>query len=114
MFVKSRIGQTIFKKALLEKEEKCKICGVTDVRFLMASHKKPRSQSNNRERLDVNNGLLLCPNHDALIDKGYISFDGDGTILVSESIDMDTKVFLNIYEKQQHYMEWHREYKYKK
>lgn len=51
-------------------------CGVSDEHFLIDSHIKPWSQSNNQEWLDVNNGLLLCPNHDALFDKGiiYISF----------------------------------------
>lgn len=114
--VKSRIGQSAFKKALLDIEKKCKLCDVSDERFLVASHIKPWSQSSNQERLDVNNGLLLCPNHDALFDKGYISFDDDGTILISDSLDEVTKVFLNINEtmnisisgNQQQYMEWHQ------
>jgi hypothetical protein len=115
--IKSRIGQSAFKKALLAIEKKCRICGVTDERFLIASHIKPWSQSNNQERLDVNNGLLLCPNHDALFDKGYISFDDDGTILISDILDEATRVFLNINEtmkismseSQRGYMKWHRE-----
>lgn len=45
--IKSRIGQSTFKKALLSFEKKCKLCGVTDERFLVASHIKPWSQSNN-------------------------------------------------------------------
>ncbi|WP_244933535.1 HNH endonuclease [Neobacillus mesonae] len=119
--VKARIGQSIFKKALLAVEKKkCRLCGVTDERFLVASHIKPWSQSNNKERLDVNNGLLLCPNHDALYDKGYISFDGDGTILISDSLYEATKFFLNINaimkvnlsEIQKIYMEWHRKNKF--
>lgn len=119
--VKTRIGQSIFKKALLAVEKKCKLCGVSDERFLVASHIKPWSQSNHQERLDSNNGLLLCPNHDALFDKGYISFDEDGTILISNSLDEATKIFLNINdtmkvalnEGQQKYMKWHRENIYK-
>ncbi|WP_255290808.1 HNH endonuclease [Bacillus cereus] len=115
--IKARIGQSIFKKALLAVEKKCKLCGVSDERFLVASHIKPWSQSNHKERLDVNNGLLLCPNHDALFDKGYISFNEDGRILISESLDESTKVFLNINDtmkirmnnSQQQYMKWHRE-----
>lgn len=114
--IKSRIGQSAFKKALLAIDKKCRLCGVSDERFLVGSHIKPWSQSNNQERLDVNNGLLLCPNHDALFDKGYISFDEDGTILISDSLDEVTKVFLNINETmnismnedQQQYMKWHR------
>ncbi|MBZ5753043.1 HNH endonuclease [Metabacillus rhizolycopersici] len=115
--IKSRIGQSTFKKALLDTEKKCKLCGVSDERFLVASHIKPWSQSNNQERLDVNNGLLLCPNHDLLFDKGYISFDADGTILISDGLDEGTRLFLNVNktmhismnEGQQQYMKWHRE-----
>ncbi|MED4695188.1 HNH endonuclease [Peribacillus frigoritolerans] len=115
--IKARIGQSSFKSALLYEEKKCKLCGVTDSRFLIASHIKPWSQSNNYERLDKNNGLLLCPNHDALFDKGYISFKEDGSILISTSLDQASKVFLNINETmnielnpdQQKYISWHRE-----
>lgn len=115
--IKSRVGQIFFKKALLNVEKKCRLCGVSDERFLIASHIKPWSKSDDAERLDVNNGLLLCPNHDALFDKGYISFDNNGTILISDSLDEMTKVFLNINEtmnfniskEQQNYMKWHRE-----
>ncbi|TKH33770.1 HNH endonuclease [Bacillus cereus] len=119
--VKARIGQSIFKKTLLAVEKKCKLCGVPDEQFLIASHIKPWSQSDNQERLDVNNGFLLCPNHDALFDKGYISFNDGGRILISNSLDETTKVFLNINatmkvalnEGQQKYMKWHRENIYK-
>lgn len=114
--IKSRIGQSTFKKALLAIEKKCRLCGVTDERFLVASHIKPWSQSNHQERLDVNNGLLLCPNHDALFDKGYISFNDNGAILISDSLDEVTRVFLNINQamrlemndSEQQYMKWHR------
>ncbi|MEH7200759.1 HNH endonuclease [Priestia megaterium] len=119
--VKARIGQSIFKRTLLAIEKKCRLCGVSDERLLVASHIKPWSKSNNRERLDVNNGLLLCPNHDALFDKGHISFDKDGLILISSSLDKYSKLFLNINEtmnirmkeSQQQYIKWHRENKFK-
>lgn len=114
--IKSRIGQSMFKKALLDIEKNCKLCDVTDERFLVASNIKPWSQSNNQERLDADNGLLLCPNHDVLFDKGYISFD-DGAILISDSLDETSRIFLNINDKlriqmneiQLLYMNWHRE-----
>ncbi|PHE73322.1 restriction endonuclease [Bacillus wiedmannii] len=120
--VKARIGQSIFKKALLAVEKKCKLCGVSDERFLVASHIKRWSQSNHKERLDVNNGLLLCPNHDVLFDKGYISFEDDGKILISDILNEATKVFLNVNktmnirmnEGQRKYMKWHRENLYSK
>lgn len=114
VITKARIGESIFKRTLLAMEKKCRLCGVSDERLLVASHIKPWSKSNNQERLDVNNGLLLCPNHDALFDK-------DGLILISNSLDKYSKLFLNINEtmnikmreSQQQYMKWHRENKFK-
>lgn len=115
--IKSRIGQSSFKKALLRIEKKCSFCHVSDERLLIASHIKPWSESNDTERLDVNNGLLLCPNHDALFDKLLISFDVTGKVMIDESLDITTKTFLNINETmeirmnkdQKCYMDWHRE-----
>ncbi|MGE8000249.1 HNH endonuclease [Lysinibacillus sp. NPDC093190] len=113
--IKSRIGQGKFKKLLIERECKCALCGVSDPRVLIASHIKPWSASTNEERLDVNNGLLLCPNHDALFDKHLISFDLNGKIVISHSLDETARVFLNVNdalrvmlnEKQLSYMEGH-------
>lgn len=119
--IKARIGQSEFKSGLLSRELKCKLCGVKDERFLIASHIKPWSHSNHYERLDLDNGFLLCPNHDALFDKGYITFENDGKLLISSLLDDETKLFLNITEnlridlneKQQEYLSWHRESLYK-
>lgn len=115
--IKSRIGHTSYKQGLLKVHGKCLLCGLTDERFLVASHIKPWSKANNYERLDINNGLLLCPNHDSLFDKGYISFSEDGTILISSSINGITMQFLNINETikiklnehQNKYIKWHLE-----
>ncbi|WHY65640.1 HNH endonuclease signature motif containing protein [Neobacillus sp. SuZ13] len=120
--IKSRIGQSVFRNKLLNIEMKCKLCGASDERFLIASHIKPWVHSNNKERLDVDNGLLLCPNHDALFDKGYISFEDNGDILISASIDESTRLLFNINnkfkikmnKKQLQYMQWHRENKFVK
>lgn len=84
--------------------------------FLIAIHIKPWIQSDNKECLDINNELLLCPNHDALFDKGYISFDEDERILISESLEETTKFFMNINksiktalnEGEKKYIKWHR------
>lgn len=115
--IKARIGQSSFKKALLAAEKKCKLCGVSDEAFLIASHIKPWSVSNHQERLDVNNGLLLCPNHDRLFDKGFISFLDNGQIIISERLDDNAKLFMNVQatmrikitDQQIAYMQWHIE-----
>lgn len=100
---------------MIERECKCVLCGGTDPRVLIASHIKPWSASTNEERLDVNNGLLFCPNHDALFDKHIISFDLDGKIVISQTLEEIARVFLNVNDelrvklnkKQLSYMEGH-------
>jgi 5-methylcytosine-specific restriction protein A len=54
--------------------------------LLKASHIKPWRDSDNAERLDIYNGLLLIPNLDSAFDKGYISFDDGGKIIISDMI----------------------------
>ncbi|KEH92842.1 hypothetical protein Z962_11330, partial [Clostridium botulinum C/D str. BKT12695] len=76
--INSRIGQENFRKQLIKCYGKCVLCDIKHESMLKASHIKPWSDSNNTERLDFFNGFLLCANHDALFDKGLISFDDDG------------------------------------
>ena len=42
-----------------------------------------------KEIIDVYNGLLLTPNIDKLLDRGLISFDDDGKILLSSELTND-------------------------
>lgn len=48
---------------------------------------KPWRASNNAERLDAYNGLLLAPSYDAAFDAGLISFDDSGHLLISPTLD---------------------------
>jgi predicted restriction endonuclease len=95
--VKARIGQSAFKNKLLRRSScKCELCGISDPRFLNASHIKPWCEFNSMERLDADNGFLLCPNHDVVFDTGYISFDHDGEILISSSLGETSWSDLNL------------------
>jgi len=86
--IDARRGQGRFRLNVEALEQRCRITGVTDPRLLKASHIKPwRSCTTSAERLDGNNGLLLSPNADHLFDRGYISFEDDGTVLVSPLVD---------------------------
>ena len=84
--VQSRRGQGIFKANVRLNETKCRVTGLSDPRFLIASHIKPWSQCSDREKLDGCNGLLLSPHIDRLFDKGWISFTDQGDILFSTKI----------------------------
>ena len=50
---------------------------------LVASHCKPWRDSDNQERLNGDNGLLLTPSIDHLFDRGFIGFEDDGTLIIS-------------------------------
>ena len=72
--VLSRVGQGLFRKRVLTFEKTCRVTGVGDSRFLIASHIKPWRVSEKLERLDGNNGLMLAPHIDRLFDRGFITF----------------------------------------
>lgn len=94
--VKVRLKQGYFKDRLLTKYDSCCICGCDISPLLVASHIKPWSKSNNIERLDINNGLMLCAAHDALFDKGFITFNPSGYVIISNRINNYNLSILNI------------------
>lgn len=97
--VKQRIGQGLFKDLLKNKYGcKCVLCNITTESMLVASHIKKWSDcTNDTERLDDNNGLLLCSHHDALFDKHLISFDEHtGALIVSPTLSAAEQATLNI------------------
>jgi len=86
--IKARRGQGIFRANVQKYERFCRVTGIEAGFLLIASHIKPwRSCINSSERLDGNNGLLLTPHIDRLFDKGYITFDDVGKLLISSKFD---------------------------
>jgi len=115
--VKIRVNQSEFRSELLKRYNKCCLCGVSNDDLLIASHIKPWSVSEPKERLDIDNGFILCPSHDKLFDKGYISFDDEGDILISDRLNETDRIFMNINERMKvavtsdnkKYLKYHRE-----
>lgn len=95
---KVRINQGFFRDILLEKYPSCVLCKVSDKSLLIASHIKPWKNSEPEEKTDVDNGFILCPNHDRLFDKGFISFDDSGQIMISEELDEINRILTNVKE----------------
>lgn len=81
--IDARKGQGEFRHALLNRWNGCSVTGCTFREVLRASHVKPWRLSNDKERLDVNNGLLLTATLDALFDRGFVSFDDEGKMIIS-------------------------------
>lgn len=121
VITKARINQSKFREMLLKKYGKCCLCSVRNPDLLVASHIKPWSVSTPQERVDINNGLLLCPNHDRLFDKGFITFTDEGMIIISDKLNMVDCVYLNVKnemhvdltEAGRQYIKYHRENEFK-
>lgn len=85
--VEARVGQGAYRQELMKLwSGRCAVSGIDIPEVLIASHIKAWSRSSNLERLDPYNGLLLAANIDKLFDKGLISFDHEGQLLVSEAL----------------------------
>lgn len=83
----ARIGQGDFRSALIAAwNGTCPVAGVDHLPILRASHIKPWKDASNTERLDPFNGLLLSAHVDALFDRGLISFEDDGKLLISRAL----------------------------
>lgn len=118
--VKARVGQGRFRSDLETAwGSSCAVTAISVGSLLRASHIKPWRQSDNRERLDAHNGLLLVATLDAAFDAGLISFADDGEMLFSSelgSVPEDTlgiafgaKLRMAPSAAQQAYLHYHRE-----
>ncbi|MDQ7983066.1 MAG: HNH endonuclease signature motif containing protein [Spiroplasma sp.] len=87
----------LFRQLLISNRgTKCEMgnCKINILDLLIASHIKSVNQIINDSSLDKlakileisdpNNGLLLCPNHDALFDKHMITFNSEGILNISK------------------------------
>lgn len=85
--IRARIGQGLFKERVAQIEHACRITSVNNPTHLIGSHIKPWRECDNQERLTGANGLLLTPTADHLFDRGFISFEDNGEVLISPVVD---------------------------
>ncbi|KJK17753.1 hypothetical protein UB46_34670 [Burkholderiaceae bacterium 16] len=121
--VKARRGQGIFKANVKLNESKCRVTGISQMQHLRASHIKPWKDSNDEEKLNGCNGLLLSPHVDHLFDRGLISFSNNGDILISPKLDRSVLQKWSVSEKtnvgtfndvQSGFLVYHRDIVFKK
>jgi hypothetical protein len=95
--VTTRVGQGWYRTEILKKWDwKCSVTGCEIQKILISSHIVPWRDSNDEERLDVDNGLLLSPDLDGLFDKNLISFNDDGSMMISEKLTTEELEVLGI------------------
>lgn len=115
---RARVGQGKFRADLLTIwDRRCAVSGVSHERMLRASHIKPWNSSNNEERLDPSNGLLLSPAYDAAFDAFLIGFDDTGKIFLApdfapeeaakSGISINAQI-LNLNDRTRRYLDEHR------
>lgn len=122
VIAKRRVGQGPFRN-LLEAVygSACWVSGIRIEKLLIASHIVPWSKSSPVEKTDRDNGLLLSVSWDAVFDKGFVSFDDNGTLMCSEMLDAESAWLLGIAteaklppemltEGRKKYLSWHREH----
>ena len=118
--VVQRVGQNLFRDGLLDLwESRCAITDLAVPDLLRASHIKPWADcESDAERLDVYNGLLLAPHLDAAFDRGFITVEDDGVVVVSATLDDTARCVLGLQqplrvralqEGHRTYLPWHRE-----
>ena len=101
-------------------ERACRVTKVQRLEHLVASHVKPWRDSSNDERLDGENGLLLTPTIDHLFDKGFISFENNGDLILSPVADRTSMLRMGIAteravnvggfsEGQRRFLDYHRD-----
>lgn len=86
--IEARRGQGKFRRNVEAIENACRLTGIINPSLLIASHIKPwRVCETAEERLDGMNGLMLTPDADLLFDRGFISFEDSGEVLVSPRVN---------------------------
>jgi len=83
----ARRGQGIFRSNVMKVEKSCRVTGLRAIEHLRASHIKPWRASDDREKVDGHNGLLLSPHIDHLFDRGWITFMDEGHLKPSPRLD---------------------------
>jgi len=95
--IEARVGQGVFRRRMLTVwGGKCAVTGCALTKALVASHAIPWKESEAHERLDEYNGLLLTASIDRLFDKGLISFDNAGHVLIKKELHADDLACLGL------------------
>lgn len=93
---KIRTAQSQYRKNCLDLwDGKCAVTGIDNPSYLIAGHIKPWRESNNNEKIDSFNSVLLSPDYDKLFDKGIISFEpNSGKIILPEDSTLQEQLYV--------------------
>lgn len=122
--VRDAAAQAKYREKLLEECPFCPITKISDERLLIASHIKPYAVSDKKEAFDPKNGFILSPLFDKLFDQGFISFDRNKCMMVSNWLSPSNQKncqvksgvliqHLPLDEEREKYLQYHRQFVFK-
>ena len=103
---------------MLNRYPYCVVTNVTDPNLLVACHIKDYAKCNTLEKFDKFNGLTMTPTIHSLFDMGYLTFDENGKMVLSDFFRNVDRRNLNLYgktitvlleEEMKPYLSWHNE-----
>jgi putative restriction endonuclease len=86
----ARVGHGKFRGLVYARERSWRVTRVDRPEHLVASHIRLWRRSDNPQRLDPENGLMLTPNVDHLFDRGFLSFENGGKLIYSPAVDRES------------------------
>lgn len=91
---KQRVGQAVLRKIVLNNySNTCALCDIHQSDLLVCSHIVPWHMDSDN-RLNPENAILLCCQHDGLFDKGYFSLDSNYKVVLSKKSDLVVRELL--------------------
>ena len=119
---KNREGQEKYRQSILSRYPFCVVTKVTDPDLLIACHIKDHHKCEPHEKYDQWNGFSMTPTIHTLFDIGYLSFNEQGEMMLSDFFrNMDRKrlhldgiIRIEINPKSLPYLRWHNENVFRK
>lgn len=115
----ARKGQEKYREQVFNRYSYCVVTHVTDPNLLIACHIKGYANCNPVEQYDKFNGLTMTPTIHTLFDMGYLTFDDNGKMILSDFFRNNDRRCLNLFgrtitvplaKEMIPYLHWHNEH----
>ena len=93
----ARIGQEKYREQVFNRYSYCVVTHVTDPNLLVACHIKSYAECNQVEQFDKFNGFTMSPTIHCLFDLGYLTFDSNGKMILSDFFRNNDRRCLNLF-----------------
>jgi hypothetical protein len=115
----ARKGQEKYREQVFNRYSYCVVTHVTDPNLLIACHIKGYANCSPVEQYDKFNGFTMTPTIHSLFDMGYLTFDDNGKMILSDFFRNNDRRCLNLFgrsisvpivKEMLPYLHWHNEH----